>query len=109
MDFDVTYTYACSAERWHQTLTDRTHVEAKLAATGGGEIVEIGPQRVETVRHITANLPGFAAQLLGNTQRVVQVEEWTEPTSTRPDFAGTFTGDAAGTPVHVTGTLGIEA
>lgn len=108
MDFDVEYAYACGPERLHETLTDRAHVEAKLAATGGGEIVEIGPYRIETTREIAAPLPGFAAKLFGDTQHVRQVEEWTAPTPAEPAFVGTFTGTAAGTPVVVTGTLRIH-
>jgi|GEM_PF-5943965 len=109
MNFESTFTYACTAADLHATLTDPAHVAAKLAATGPGEVLEVGSRLVKIRRQITATVPGFASKFVSDNQEVVQVEEWTDiPTEPTAAYAGSFGGTAQGVPVTVNGTLRIE-
>lgn len=108
MDFETEETYVCSPGRLHELLTDRAFVEARLEATGGGAIVEIGPRRVVTTRQVKASLPSFAATLLNDVQTVTQTEEWADPAVSAPEVTGVFSGKAPGTPVAVSGSLRIH-
>jgi hypothetical protein len=108
VDFETDETYPCSAAQLLAALTDQAFVEAKLAATGGGDIVEISPRRVETRREVKVDVPSFATKFLSPVQTITQVEEWNDPAATTPDITGIFTGKAAGAPVVVTGSQRIE-
>lgn len=106
MDFSVEHPYDCSPARLHTVLTDRDYLNAKFPAIGFRDVTVTAatPAHVENSRVLQAPLPGFARKVLGETQTVEQVEDWT---AHGDGFRGTFTAKAKGTPVTLRGTLAI--
>lgn len=107
MDFAASHRYDCDVVTLHATLTDADYLRAKFTAIGFHDvrIVSATPTHVETSRVLQAPLPGFARRVLGDTQTIVQVEDWT-PTDDHVD--GRFHGGARGQPAKMSGTLRID-
>jgi hypothetical protein len=107
MEFSVSHAYDCDVATLHAILTDPAYLEAKFPAIGfhDVEVLAATPGHVEHRRVLQAPLPGFARKVLGESQTIVQIEDWT-PDGDR--VRGRFRGGAQGTPITMTGTLLIE-
>jgi len=105
--FSVDDRYDCSVPTLHATVTNADYLQVKFPAIGFRDVVVVAadPTRVQTGRTVSAPLPGFARRVLGETQTVTQVEDWT---ATPERAEGTFTAHATGTPIRITGTMLIE-
>lgn len=105
-EFSVDHAYDVDAPTLFAVLTDASYLEAKFVATGFTEveILAAGPTKVELTRTTEPPLPGFVKKVLGGKQKIHETQDWTA--GDRPE--ATFRGDAAGTPVTISGTVTVD-
>jgi hypothetical protein len=103
--------YEASAEAILAMLQDRDYVDAKYQALGD---ISTSVETFETTddglslkvdRQVPADLPGFAKKIMGDTNRIVQTENW------GPVGEGSSCDlkiEFPGKPLHVTGKLDVN-
>ena len=125
-DFTVMQTYTASPERVHAMLTDEKFVTFRaentgaISATSSVTAGSDGSCTVVSARVLPANVPSFAAKMIGETLTVTETQSWpalsASGTATVPvkvefsapiSFAGSMTLAPAGdgTQITVTGTF----
>jgi hypothetical protein len=106
----VTHHYDVAADDVFALLTDYDAVKAKYEALGHNdvELVErtdrAGAVTIVTKRVVPMDVPGFAKKILSPKNRVIQTDSWSAPDE-KGVRSGTFTVDAKGVPVKVSGVL----
>jgi len=110
MRYAVTHHYDASADEVLALLTDFETVRAKYEALGHSDVELVertkdgSAVRIVTKRVVPMDVPGFAKKILSPKNRVVQTDAWGAPDE-KGARSGTFTVDAKGVPVKVTGRL----
>jgi hypothetical protein len=114
MKFTVEHTYDHPADAVFAVLTDFDAVRAKYEAIGQRDIELVrrdarddGSVTLVTRRVVPLDVPGFAKKFLSPAQSVTQTDAWDAPDDTGVR-AGTFTAEAKGTPVRVSGKLNLS-
>jgi hypothetical protein len=106
--------YDADPERVFAMFCDPAFVDAKYAALGYPkfEVLECGPVGdggvIKTRRFVTANIPGFAKKLLGDTTEMVQTDTW-EGVGADGVRRGTWVIDIPGKPMGARGTITLAA
>lgn len=106
----MTHHYDASADDVLALLTDFDAVRAKYEALGHSDVELVerternGAVSIVTKRVVPMDVPGFAKKILSPKNRVTQTDSWTAPDA-KGVRNGTFTVDAKGVPVKVSGVL----
>lgn len=111
MRFSVTHAYNRAAADVFAALTDFDVVRSKYEALQHTDVELVSREETSdgaitlvTRRVVPLELPGFARKVLSPRQRVTQTDSWSAPDAAGVR-RGTFSVDAAATPVQVHGTL----
>ena len=116
MDLQTQYQFDAGVDAVFAMFTDAEYQRQKLVDAGHAnvEVLECGPTddgksiRIVSRRTVAVEVPGVLKRVLPATNTVTQTDEWdAEPEgSTR---AGTWKVDIRGVPIHLSGTMHLEA
>ena len=114
MKFTVTHAYDHSADEVLAALTDFDQMKAKYEALGQSAVTLVsrrgqpdGAVVVTTQRVVPLQVPSFAKRVLSPKQSVTQTDTWSA-TDAQGGRRGTFTVEAKGTPVKISGTMRLQ-
>ncbi len=115
MDLQTEYRFEADPSAVFAMFTDPEYQRQKLVDAGHTrvEVVECGPGadgktvRIVTRRTVTVDVPGVLKRVLTPTNTVTQTDEWgPEKNGVR---TGTWKVDIKGIPIHLSGTMRLEA
>ena len=111
MQLEESHVYPFPVDAVMAMLEDASATVAKYESQGHRE-VEVtectatdGTLRIVSSRVVDVDLPGFAKKVLKPTNQMTQTDEWHR----NPDgsWSGTFDVVVTGSPVHISGTMGL--
>lgn len=108
-----TVEYAASPTEVFEVLSDAKFQEAKCAATAAikytANVKTSGDRTVITTERIlrTEHLPDFAKSMVGETLKVIEVQDW-GPASDDGSRQGTVEMSVAGAPISLKGALSLS-
>ncbi len=113
MEISFEHHYDAEPAKVIAMFSDREYQQTKVdeLGHGPGEVLECDPLgdggwRIVTTRIVEIEVPGFAAKFIQPTNRMKQTDEW------GPDQGGvregTWTVEARGVPVALSGTMRLE-
>lgn len=103
--------YQASAEAVWDMLLDRAYVDAKYQSLGDistDVVTHSGDDtslKLKVDRQVPADLPDFAKKIMGDTNRIVQTENWS---SASGGYVCDLQIEFPGKPLHVSGKLEIK-
>jgi hypothetical protein len=115
MDLKTEYRFDAGTDAVFAMFTDAEYQRQKLVDAGHGqvEVLECGPGedgttvRIVTRRTVAVDVPGVLKRVLSPTNSVTQTDEWAaEQDGGR---SGTWKVDIKGVPIHLSGTMLLEA
>ena len=110
--FNNVDSYDASVDQLWKMLADQTYWEQKYASMGATDLswktfnADDETLTISSVRSVSANLPGFAKKVVGETAEVTQTEEWSR---TGDSLRCSIKIVTKGAPGGTNGSMSIEA